>query len=448
MAATLLKELLAFEPRVVMAAMQTTMIRAQIVADAAALATAQARLAGAGSGAMSAIATSCVQSFNGLSGATVTVNSPPSQGQFLGNSNYIEIIVTVAVDTWFIPVVGGDSQPIVGARAVAGQELNPPRQVLLALDANAVPGLVVNGVTLRTNGAVWVNSQGAGVDQNGDAVNLGYANYGIQVLNGGSVYAASVGLVGGVNSPSGIQGLLAGQLPLSDPLVNLPTPTTANGVNAIYPGNGGATFATPQNVVVDIEGSVRASLSPGIYASIEVTGAGTVTFQPGIYALSGGNAAGYALNIDTNVQIIANGVMFYNTGSDYGPTAGGPDNADGNTLGNDSSATFGEVVISPSSSGGNSFTPISNAASPFAGVLLYQRRWNVSPIAVTVHNSNDVYNGTIYARWAAFTLSDPGPTFTQIIAGIVNIVSTSSATSLNLALPSPGAKANLVFLVE
>src|SRR5437660_5942554 len=60
-----------------------------------------------------ATATAYVQQYNGLSSASVTVNIPPQQGTYAGNSSYIEVIVTNTVNTWFIQVLGAKTNQSV-----------------------------------------------------------------------------------------------------------------------------------------------------------------------------------------------------------------------------------------------------------------------------------------------------------------------------------------------
>jgi hypothetical protein len=329
------------------------------------------------------------------------------------------------------------------------------KDTLIALDPAAIPGLLVERTTLRVNGTAWINSQGAGLDETGGAVGLGYSSFGAQVVNGGRVQAETLRLVGGVDNPSSYEainggvGLRARQLPLSDPLINLPTPTIANGVIDVHPGVNGATFAGPQHVVITLEGG-NPTLAPGIYGSITVKGPGpgSVTFKPGIYVLKGGDAAGHALNINTGGKVFATGVMFYNTGSDYDHVTGAPDRYDGNTLGNDPGAIFGDALISPGSSSASNVSSITNAASPFYGMVLYQRRWNTQPVTIRLRNADDDYKGTFYARWSRFTVRDPGRTFSQIVAGSVSIVTTSGNAAVTIDAGLQVGSANLVSLVE
>ena len=49
-------------------------------------------------------------------------NIPPSSGPFAGNNRYVEVILTVPVQSFFIQILGGPGSNDVTARAVAGFE--------------------------------------------------------------------------------------------------------------------------------------------------------------------------------------------------------------------------------------------------------------------------------------------------------------------------------------
>ena len=70
-------------------------------------------------------------------------------------------------------------------------------------------------------------------------------------------------------------------------------------------------------------------LYPGIYDSISITG-GNVIFYPGIYVLASQKSNQATLSINGG-NVTANGVMFYNTGSNYNPATGAPDTNDKTT---------------------------------------------------------------------------------------------------------------------
>src|SRR5271166_1726238 len=97
----------------------------QNAADAAALAAAVDLIRGS-AGTASATATTYVQTYNNMSGATVTINIPPASGPHSSgstNSQYAEALVSYPFQTSFIQVLPGvNSSQTVKARAVAGYE--------------------------------------------------------------------------------------------------------------------------------------------------------------------------------------------------------------------------------------------------------------------------------------------------------------------------------------
>jgi hypothetical protein len=416
--------------------------QAQSAADAAALAAAQDLLAKS-AGTMSASALSTVGSFSNLATALVQVNCPPTQGNFAGNSQYVEVVVTILVDTYFIQALNGESTQLVSARAVAGVESVAPHELITCLAPYAAPGLTIDGMALSVNGPVAVNSQGAGLDQNYASINYGLTPPAVSLPNGATLCSTNLRVVGGVDSPSSITAmssqaapLNAGLLPRSDPFLNLATPTVATGV-----------VATSNGDVVETLGADNITLSPGIYNSLTITGMGpgTLTFLPGVYVFQGGNGAGNALAINTAGAIVANGVLFYNTGTSYNPTTGTPDQHDGNALGSEAGTQFGSVQIQ---AGSLIFTGLADASSPFNGMAYYQRRWNVQPVSVSSGTASSSVAGTIYARWAGASLTISGSWQGQIAAGSVKINCATSNKSVTISKGTVYAKSPQVFLVE
>ncbi len=426
--------------------------QAQSAADAAALAAAYDLARGRSVATAQATAIAYVTQSNGLTGATVELNAPPAAGPYAGSSDYVEVVVSAPSPTFFIQAVGGPSAQTVCARAVAGTEAHRAPQVLLALDPGAVPGLALDGGTVQVGGAVAVNSQGAGTDEAGAGVDLGSPTYGISTGASGALQAAEVGLVGGVDNPARFSPpsgqstgpLRARRLPWSDPFLFLPPPTVGGGVLNRFPDASGAFKSVPQAVSVTLEKSNAVSLVPGVYSSIAVTGdgPGTLTFQSGTYVLLGG--APTALNVSTGGTVQGSGVLFYNTGSNFDVTTGLPDSADGNALGTDSSATFGAVQIA---AGSLSLSGLANSASPFDGLLFYQRRWNVRPVTIQGAQNADCLAGTLYARWARLSLSGPGTHHAQFIAAALAL-SAPTVGALTLQAGTNLARARQEFLVE
>ncbi len=340
------------------------------------------------------------------------------------------------------------------ARAVAGIESQSVSWTAMTMDPAAVPGLSVTGA-VRIDGTVMVCSQGAGIDQNGNTVNLGLSPYAVSTGQTGQLLTAGLQSAGGVDFPANI-GLFSGtggtalnvtQRMRSDPFLYLPTPTTLTGVLARYPDAQGNLQATPQNDADTVNDSTARSLVPGMYASITITGtgSGTITFQPGVYVLLGGQNP--ALQIATSAPVQGAGVLFYNTGSDYIATTGLPDSLDGNLRPGapPSGTTFGGISIH---AGSLSLSALSDPSSPFNGLLLFKRRANVSPISIQGANASDAVQGTLYARWGNLSLAGPGNYQAQFVAGSLAITAPANASDLTIRRGTCLARGAQVYLVE
>ncbi len=417
--------------------------QAQNAADAAAAAAAMDKMRG-GSNATSLATANNFLTYNSLSNAPALVlgtsfNIPPQQGPHTGDAHYVEVIVTNPVPTYFMQAIGASSSANVKARAVAGYEAVTAGEGGAVLDPTAVPGLSISGgATLLVHGRVIVNSQGAGYDENGNYINLGYPQYAVTTNNNSTIQATDIRVVGGVDTPANFKNvpgnignpLHAGALPEPDPLENLATPTTANGVNSTSRGAW--------------KNGTQASLLPGVYDSIEINNA-NYSFPAGIYVVKGGN-----FKITGNSNVTGNGVMFYITGSNYDPTTGSPDSSDGNTspptTGNPS---FGGITINGgtgANAGTVNLTGLSDSQSLFNGMLFYQRRWNTQSADINGGSDTTQLNGTIYAKWARFKLDGSGVYNSQFLVGSLALSGQANIT-INYAGKNTG-KAPQVFLVE
>jgi Flp pilus assembly protein TadG len=396
----------------------------QNAADAAAMAAALDKLRGSRDAVALSTANQYVQQYNGLANAPAlvagqTFNIPPKSGPYAGNPRYVEVIVTYPVNTFLIQVLGINPNQMVQARAVAGYEPVPASEGVAALDPGGLPGLqVTGGGTLTVKGRVVVDSQAVG------------APFAASVSGGALLRASAIDVVGQVNSSGNFQNLVGqpgnplttGALPESDPLQNIVSPTTANGVNPTDRGS------------VSISSGTQ-TLDPGIYSSLQITG-GNVTLNPGIYVLTGG------MTISGSATVQGNGVMFYNTGTDYNPASVFPDQYDGTNLGTDTNATFGGITINAANV---NLQALSSAGSPFNGMLIYQRRWNTQPLNIQASPSLNL-GGTVYAKWAALNLTGQGQYNAQSIVGTVQVT-----LSGDLTIDYSGrelGQANQVFLVE
>ena len=452
--------------------------QAQNAADAAALAAAQDLVLGKNTTQATATATTFVRTYNPDKVAVTipdpVVRMPPTTGPYAGKAGFVEVIATFQVNTFLIHLLPGiNRQQTIKARGVAGPESINFGEGVAVLDPSARPGINISGNgSFIVNGTVYSNSEGGGVDENGVNVNNGNSGTSISVSGNGVIKAKDVRTVGGVNSPSKFQNYVSGgpnplhakQLPVSDPLQFLPTPRVANGVDPTLRGaptssNGSQTTNDPsgKNFVQTVSGVRTMYLFPGIYTSITITG-GNVNFYPGIYVLRPTSSGATVLNIGGGT-IVANGVMFYNTGSNYNPTTGAPDI---NDLGSSPPATDGALFGIISITKPATLTPIdrTNASynygaytpgapvpsSDFNGMLFYQRRLNTQPLSMSGNSSSANFTGTYYAKWGAVNISGQATYNVQFVVGSISFSGQGTLT-----LNSIGGNFSLtkqVFLVE
>jgi len=411
--------------------------KTQNAADAAATAAAMELMTGKSNSTATTAATAFVTQYNGMPTATVRVDIPPATGPHQGNSNFIEVLVSYPVTTSFIQVVGVGSSQTVTARAVAGYDGVTSGEGVIVLDPGVSPGLSVGGGgSLKVNGGIIVNSKGGGLDENGAPINNGGKGYAATTSNNSTLMARTIQVVGGVNTPANFQNydpnnslspLRTGQMVQPDPLLYLPTPTTANGAVGISRGS------------VSVSGNQNVTLQPGVYSSISISG-GTTTFSPGIYILTGGGTS--TLKI-TGGNVTGSSVMFYNTGSDYNVNTGLPDSNDRSAQPPaPGSASFGGIDINTSVN----LTGYSDSTSPFDGMLFYQRRLNTQAIKITGNAGAGTLAGTVYAKWANLSITGQGTYNAQFITGSM-AVSGNGTVTVNYAGQNLG-KGYAVFLVE
>jgi Flp pilus assembly protein TadG len=436
----------------------------QNAADAAAMAAAMDKYRGATDNVALASANTFLAN-NGISsvslslnGASNTLNIPPSQGPYAGNAQYAEVMITKTVQTSFIHALGINQNQQITARAVAGYEPVGSGEGAIVLDPTAAPGISVQGnnTLLIVNGTVVVNSMGGGVDQWGDPVSGSHTA--VATSSNPSIIARDLQVVGGVDTLNNIRAYDSGFSPLPydpsntdrplfaraplapDPLATLPTPTSSNGVENTFWNKAGVAQGSAQDI--NIGNGDTVTLKPGIYKTISITG-GNVTLNSGIYVVGvNGTGGGNRFNINGGV-VNGSGVLIYNTGSDYTAT-NPPDASDGEALPNAPNSTkFGSFSVN---GGQINLTPISDANSPFYGVLFYQRRWNTTSANIAGNSSNFNVSGTIYAKWTNFQLAGQGVYNAQFVVGSMSL--SGNATMTINATGKNFGRANLVFLVE
>jgi Flp pilus assembly protein TadG len=438
--------------------------RAQSVADATARSVAIALKRGAPHDSLQAYGESVAYGLNGLprddemtSSSQVAVHHPPVSGPFTGNSAYVEVLVSHPLDTHFIQIAGtGTSHFSSTARAVAGYRSIPRNAGVVVLDPLGNPGLSVSGsnAKLTVDSAIIVYSNRAGENEYGATVGLISSGQAAVTLGGSgtTLQAVELYVAGGVDDAANylapaVEELYAGMNdPVDDPFHDhtttlLPIPTTNTGV--INRQMGGVTISTgtPRNLVspnnYDSATGVT-TLYPGIYDSISITG-GNVVLKEGIYVLRNTNGGGNVLTI-TGGNVVARGVMIYNTGSTWDPVTGGSDQSDlsvpSNTPPSGAQQTrFGGVTMNGALV---TMTPIdiNNPAydyseAPGIGVfqdmVYYQRRFNTQAINVNDGASfPGGISGRIYAKWAELKISGNGTYNFSIVVG--SLSSSGNAT--------------------
>jgi hypothetical protein len=135
-----------------------------------------------------------------------------------------------------------------------------------------------------------------------------------------------------------------------------------------------------------------ATIDPGYYCSISLTGNGSLTMNPGIYYIQNGISA------TGNGNIIAHNVMVY--------------------------CKTGSISLT----GNGSFDITAPTSGPYAGMAVFMDRANSSAIILT-GNGNSVSVGTIYASASPITLTGNGSTTvfnSQIFSNTITLTANGS----------------------
>src|SRR5262249_2296814 len=134
-----------------------------------------------------------------------------------------------------------------------------------------------------------------------------------------------------------------GAASVADPLAALPSPGT-NGLTHYGAENLGAYS--------------KATIDPGIYSQINVSGNAVLTMNAGTYIIEGGG-----LTVTGNAAVRGSGVFIYNASSSY-PGSGG---------------SFGGITVS-----GNGTCSLSaTSTGPYADILIFQSRQNTRALSLS-----------------------------------------------------------------
>lgn len=371
-------------------------------------------------------------------GSDNSINNPPLSGPYAGNAKFIEVVVS-APYPGILSSIFSRSASTIKARAVAGMESHVTGEGVITLDPCLRPGLEVSGGSqLIVAGAVIDNSGGAGYDQNNYWADLGIQQYGASVANNGTMKCEMALVRGGVDTVANFQNFTAGgPNPLyanirsifPDPYRTLPVPTQANTPSITnWNTTRKVSFGTGQT----------ATLTPGLYEDISITGSAHVTFSPGTYIMIP-KTPNQGLRINGSPTVVGNNVFFYFTGSNYLNTSPGYwDNLDGAVDGPLPPAYGAGCSLPPSpdnlktvdfatldinlNSGSVNFTGCTDPNSPYYNFLFFQRRRNTSNAQIQANAGANVFmKGSIYAKWAWFKVAGAGVYQSQFTVGTMTV---------------------------
>jgi PKD repeat protein len=151
-----------------------------------------------------------------------------------------------------------------------------------------------------------------------------------------------------------------------------------------------------------VAGNGPATLNPGIYTSIQISGKAVVTMNPGWYIVLGGG-----LSVTGSASVTGNGVFIFNAGSKYTndgihtPTDGG---------------NFGGITLS----GGGNFNLTPASTGQYAGILIYQSRVNTRALNISGNASVSI-SGIIYAANAMLSMGGNGNLIDTLVVNTLNV---------------------------
>jgi Flp pilus assembly protein TadG len=294
---------------------------------------------------------------NGFDSPNVTVTTP-----YNSDPHRIAVTIGESVPTTLLQYVGFNQFALsVKATAATTSDISPASVLALAPTKCGAVSMTGNASIDVDIGIIQVNSSCASA---------------VTLSGSASIAAAQTRIVGNYSS-SGNAGFspapTLGVAPLADPLASVNPPSiTAN--------LGDATCGSNQTL----------ALAPGIYTRITATGNCVITLQPGTYAIAGGG-----ISISGNASISGNGVLLYNSGSNY-PSSGG---------------TYGAISLS----GNGSFNLAAATSGPYKGLLFFQDRANPQTMTLSGNGAIGGVQGTIYGPSMPVSVTGTGSMSAQFI---------------------------------
>jgi hypothetical protein len=306
---------------------------------------------------------------------SVAVHRPPTSGSFIGNTKYVEVLVSRPVSTFFARLFGRNTMT-VGARAVAGLGAAEPSNFTVfgcstVPACEASPNLnhamtLTGGSSVTVNGTIDINSS--------DAVAL-------QVGSGGNLTAPDINVNGNYTCGGTCSTIDTGQPRVPDPLAGQPDPSCAGcsiQTTMIYHsvGTAGTPIIIPHGIYPKSSGN-----------TLKIDGDSQVKFEAGVYILKGVKLSiSGSGTVATSATAEQGGVTFFITCENY-PNC----NTSPGTWGSISFGSGATVALQAPNGGDN------------AGILFFQDRLDTQEVAI---NGGSTLNlqGVIYAKsaWVDF----------------------------------------------
>jgi len=324
---------------------------------------------------------------HGVNGVTVTVNQPPSVGNFAGNAQAVEVIIAQAQPLFFSGMLPGVTAPTIRARGVATPPTVPPA-CLTALGT---------GNSIQSNGNAILTLNGCSIRSAG---NIAFGG------NHSVISARSIDIAGTVSAPS--------QLTLSNGPGTTGDPTTVSDPFA------DRSFTKPSGGCTPYSGGTPVPNTA--YCGMNITS--SVSFPSGIYYIEGpvGTCVGFCVTGNSSVTVTSQspGVTIVLTSTNAAPTVYAQVNIAGQATVNltalNSGTTHGLVFF------GDPAQPAGATPETFAG------------------NGSTTITGGIYFRNQTVSIGGNGVssnTCLEIVAA--NIVVTGNGTLTNSNCNSVGA---------
>lgn len=302
-----------------------------------------------------------------VDGVTVTVNHPPSSGFYVGNSQYVEVLIRQPSPTYFMNIFGWTSVP-VPARAVAGVGANN-KNCIYVLDPTKARSLrFENDGSLTAGCGIMVNSNDP-VAMKGE--------------NSANVQATSVSVTGGYV----LQGATVTPTPFTqvpsepDPLAYLERPSF-----------GGCNYT---NFKLDSGTTV---VSPGVYCGgFKLEKNARAILNSGTYVINGGHFV-----LENTSTLEGSGVTFFLTNGAY--------------------ITFENTTTVKLSA---------PTTGDYAGILFYQDPSSGSPSTIHrfENGTNSYYEGALYFPTQVLRLenvTNQQAAYTVVVARELEIENTAS----------------------